>query len=235
MLKVKPTPETRDALAELGRQGDPEIGIQLLAMGERVKRIVPECVGLSLALLAENVTFTLVASDLEIASLDSVQYLDGGPCVDAAHQAESVSVDHDDVLAEDRWRMYAEASAAAGVASSLTLLIEKGSRVVGTVNLYARTADAFDGHHEALGVVLDASAEHVVANADLSFSTRLEAANAPTVLADQDDVDIALGIIAASQGVGIATAQERLRDAAARAGITEGQAARAIRPVLHPK
>jgi hypothetical protein len=55
---------------------------------------------------------------------------------------------------------------------------------------------------------------------------------APARLADQDDVDIALGIIAASQDIDIPTAQERLRQAAARAGITEGQAARAVRQVF---
>ena len=81
---------------------------------------------------------------------------------------------------------------------------------------------------------LAASAEHAVTNADLSFSTRLAAAEGPTVLADQDDVDIALGIIAESQGIDLVTAQERLRAWAARAGITEGQAARAVRAVLHP-
>jgi len=42
-------------------------------------------------------------------------------------------------------------------------------------------------------------------------------------------VDIAVGIIAESQGVSVATAAERLRSAAARAGITVVQAARAVR------
>jgi GAF domain-containing protein len=231
---VEPIPATQEALAELGRQGDAAVGVQLLAMGVRVRHIVPECVGLSLAMLAENLTLTLVASGSEVAALDAVQYLDGGPCVDAAHRGHTVKFHGDDILDEERWRLYAHASAAAGVASSLTLPIEKAGRVVGTVNLYAHTTDAFEGHHGELAGVLAASAEHAVTNADLSFSTRLVAAEGPTVLADQDDVDIALGIIAESQGLDLTTAQERLRASAARAGITEGQAARAIRAVLHP-
>jgi hypothetical protein len=81
---------------------------------------------------------------------------------------------------------------------------------------------------------LDASAENAVTNADLSFSTRLEAAHAPQRLADLDDIDIALGMIAASQEVTITSARERLRESAARAGITEGQAARAVRGILRP-
>src|SRR3954453_17703430 len=71
-------PATQEALAELGRQGDAAVGVQLLAMGVRVGHIVPECVGLSLALLAENLTLTLVASGSEVAALDAVQYVDGG-------------------------------------------------------------------------------------------------------------------------------------------------------------
>jgi hypothetical protein len=100
--------------------------------------------------------------------------------------------------------------------------------------LYAATSDAFEGHHEAFAPAVGASAEHAIANADLSFSTRLAAAQSPTRLADQGDIDIAVGIIAARQNVDIPTAQQLLQEAAARAGIRPGQAARAIRRILHP-
>ncbi len=229
---MEPVPETREVLDELIRQGDVEIGATLMAMGRKAKDIVPECVGLSLALLDDGLTFTLLATSTDIAALDAVQYLDGGPCVEAALEAHTVNVDADDVTGEHEWRLYAQASAAAGIASSLTLPIERGGRVVGSINLYASTARAFADHHDELGEALGASALNAVANADLSFSTRLEAVEAPARLADQDDVDIALGIIAASQGVDIPTAHDRLRQAAARAGITEGQAARAVRQVF---
>jgi hypothetical protein len=226
---LEPIPATRLALEELDRQGDAQVGVQLLAKGVQVTRIVPECFGLSLTLFAEDLTFTLIGSGPEIAALDSVQQPDSRPCVDAAHRG------HDDVLAEERWRMDAQHDAAAGVASSLTLPIETAGGVLGTISMYASTADAFEGHHQELGAVLEASAEHAVTNADLSFSTRFDAAKAPTVLADQDDVDIAVGIIAARLGVDIPTAQHWLREAAAAAGITEGQAARVVPPVLHPE
>ena len=100
------------------------------------------------------------------------------------------------------------------------------------MNLYAATPGAFVGHHDELAEALHASAAQAVTNADLSFSTRLAAVEAPQRLEEQYEVNIALGIIAESQGVDIATAQERLRQAAARAHISEGQAARAIRGLL---
>jgi hypothetical protein len=53
----------------------------------------------------------------------------------------------------------------------------------------------------------------------------------PEQVTEQNEIDVAVGIIAANQQVDIATAQERLREAAARAGITEAQAARAVRGI----
>lgn len=157
-----------------------------------------------------------------------MQYVDGGLCVVGAHENSTIDVAPGELLDEDRWRMYAQASAAAGVRSSLTLpILDNAGAVIGTVNLYAATPDAFVGNHDELADALHATAAKAVTNADLSFSTRLAAAEAP--LAEQYEVDIALGIIAESQGIDIATAHERLRRAAAHAGTTERQAARAVR------
>jgi GAF domain-containing protein len=205
--------------------------VELLRMGRRTVEIVPQCVGLSLGLLRDGLTFTLTATSEDIAGLDAVQYLDGGPCIEGAHEGREVQVD--DLLDEGTWRMYAEASAAVGVRSSLTLPILAGDgTVIGSVNLYASTPDAFEGHAEELAEVLGSSAKKAVSNADLSFSTRLAAAEAPARFAEQNEVDVALGMIAESHGVTIATANERLRSAASRAGISEVQAARAVRGLL---
>jgi GAF domain-containing protein len=229
---VEPTPETLEAFARLARLGTTELVDLVLDMGRRAQDIVPECVGLSLALLEDGLSFTLAASDADIAALDAVQYLDGGPCVDAAHDGETIDTTPDDVTDEDQWRMYAQATAAAGVASSLTLPILRDQRVLGSVNLYAATADAFTGRHDALADALGASAEHAILNADLSFATRRTVLEAPPEqVTEQNEIDVAVGIIAASQQVDLATARERLREAAARAGITEAQAARAVRGI----
>src|SRR4051794_3018224 len=201
-------------------------------MGRQAQDIVPECVGLSLALFEDGLTFTLAASAEDIAGLDAVQYLDGGPCVAAAHDDETVEANTGDLIDEHRWLLYARASAAAGVAGSLTLPIVRGEQVTGSVNLYASTENAFAGHHQELAAALGASAVHAILNADLSFSTRLAAAEAPKRVVEQNEIDRVLGIIAASRHVDIPAARERLRQAAARAGITEGQAARAIRGLL---
>lgn len=230
---MEPIPETRATLEQLVAQGDTMLPTTLLRMGRRALAIVPECVGLSLALLDHGLTLTLAATSDVVAGLDAVQYFDGGPCILGAHENSIMDVTPDELLDEDQWRMYAQASAAAGVRSSLTLpILDPDGAVIGTVNLYAATPTAFVGHHHELAQALHASAAEAVTNADLSFTTRLAALEAPQRLTEQYEVDIALGIIAESQGVDIATARERLRQAAARAGISEGQAARAIRGLL---
>jgi GAF domain-containing protein len=229
---VEPIPETTAALEELARQGQPEMHDLVLRLGDLARQEVPECVGLSLALLEDGITLTLVSSSMQTASLDALQYVDGGPCVEAAHADRVVDVSIGDLLEEERWALYARASAAAGVRSSLTLPIVRGGTVVGTVNMYAATADAFVGHHEELARALGASAEHAMTNTDLSFRTRMAAVEAPTQIADQYDVDIAIGMLVESRGLSPSEASERITGAAARAGITLGQAARTVRGAL---
>ena len=231
---MKPIPETQQALDELSKYGDTDVERVLLRLGRKATRIVPECVGLSLGLLQDGITLTLVASSDEVAVLDAIQYLDGGPCVQAAHENQTLDVNADDLLSEGTWMMYAQASAAHGIASSLSLPLLHAGRMIGSINLYASTPDAFEGHHDALAEELGSSATSVVMNADLSFATRLEAVQAPQRIVDQDEIHIAVGILSSNQGVDVGTAQERLRQAAARAGITERQAARAVRGLLNP-
>jgi len=89
---VQPLPQTIEALRELARQGEVSLGIKLYAMARRVRGVVPELVGLSLGVIEDGVTLTLVASTDQLAVLDGVQYLDGGPCVAAVDRAESLDV-----------------------------------------------------------------------------------------------------------------------------------------------
>jgi transcriptional regulator with GAF, ATPase, and Fis domain len=179
------------ALDQLVGEGKTELATTLLRMGREAARIVPELVGLSLGVLEDGLTFTLEATDRDTAAIDAVRYLDGGPCVDGGHpgdkahqdaegEADSIEVfSTEDLTDEGAWQMFARASAAPGIASPLTLPIEVDGDVSGSINLYASTPDAFAGKDAALADVLNASAQGAVTNADLSFSTRVEATMAP--------------------------------------------------------
>ena len=226
---MKPLPETVEALRALAAEGDTTLGFHLFSIVMRLDPLVPDLVGLSLGVVEEGVTLTLVASDEEVAALDALQYLDGGPCTTAADRADTLATRVGDLLDENQWQLFAEASAEMGVASTLSLPLLDSARVVGGVNLYASTRGAFDGLHEAIAEAIGSDARLAVTNADLSFWTRKLAMDAPTRLREGGDLNIALGIIAARHNVNIPIAREQLRHAAARAGITEVQAARALR------
>src|SRR3954451_4441931 len=109
-FEMEPIAESREALHSLRSEGL-RLEADLRMMAREAQRIVPECVGLSLADLRGGLTFTLVATDVDIATLDAVQYLDGGPCVDAVHQERIEQVTPVDMSAEKRWSLFAQASA----------------------------------------------------------------------------------------------------------------------------
>jgi GAF domain-containing protein len=194
----------------------------------QAQQIVPELLGVSIASTAEGLTFTFVASSDVVATLDALQYLDGGPCLEAVRGARVVDVPDADALDEQQWQLFAQGESAAGVRSTLSLPVVTENRVTGGVNLYASRAGAFHGRHHQLADVFGAWAAGAVTNADLSFRSRLEAAKAPAQLDALDDIAKAVGVVAARQGVSTSEAQTRLERAGTLAGIATEQLAQAV-------
>jgi transcriptional regulator with GAF, ATPase, and Fis domain len=227
---VEPIPETARAIADFGPFiiENEDLLRELMDKAHRVQALVPQCRGVSVASNADEVTFTLVATAKEIALLDAVQYIGGGPCVDAVRAERVLAYEQSQLLSEEEWQLFAHATAAASVASTLTLPVIVSGQVGGSVNLYASTPDAFDGHHEALARIFDAWAPGAVTNADLPFSTRHVAERAPDLLRDDVDLAIASSVIANLDNLSIEDGRQRLRDAAQRAGVTEEQLAHTI-------
>jgi GAF domain-containing protein len=222
-------PETREALAEFVTLDDPDVDELLADLGRRAQAIVPDLVGLSLGLAHEGLTFTLLASSSGVASIDAAQYADGGPCVEVTEgRMDSAEIEVTDPMDEEQWRLFALVSAASGVASSLSLPIYRDNALVGGANLYASTANAFTGRHEQLADALGARAAEAVTNADLSFSTRLDAAAAPQQMRDRIEIETATGLLAARSGKDLEVAQQLLREAAVRAGVPLALVARVL-------
>jgi len=225
---VQPLPETTDALAALALATDGDDTAVVDEFGRAaaaVRRIAPECVGLTLTFVQDGLSFTWVTTDHRYADLDAIQYLDSGPCVEAVGSGGTVVDSDAGPLDERRWRAFAAASAVHGVSSTLSIPLIAQGRVFGGLNLYGGTATAFDGHHEELAALYGAWPEGAVTNADLTFSTMARARTAPRVLADAARSNLAVGMIMSAHGVTEAAARARLTDAAARAGVTEGRVA----------
>jgi GAF domain-containing protein len=228
---VEPTPETLEAMEELRHGdggGDPDLLEQLLQRADAVLAIVPDCIGISVASTQHEVSFTVVASTEEIALMDALQYLAGGPCLEGAAGERVLELDQAALMSEDEWRVFARSSAARGVASTLTLPILEDGTVVGSVNLYGGSGNAFTGHHEAIARIFDAWAPGAVTNADLEFTTRRNAEQAPRRIRDEQVVRVAVRIIVATDGVDPDTALDRLVDSAARAGVSPVQVAQEL-------
>lgn len=224
---MEPIPETAEALAELAATSESDLLEDLQHRASLVRAFVPDCVGVSVASVEHGVTFTLVATNNEIAVLDAVQYVYGGPCVDAALTDEVVefSGDDDAVLDELGWHQFARATAARTIASTLSLPIVDDGEVVGSVNLYAASARAFVGLHNALATIFEAWAPGAVTNADLSFATRDKARQAPQTLRDDATIQRAVGMMAAATDLTVEEARFALREAARRAGVSEADLA----------
>lgn len=235
----RPLPESSQAADELepgtlDAFGRPRLTV-LVSLAGRARRLVPELVGVSVARREEGLTFTVLASDEDIAVLDAVQYAAGGPCVQAAQDLAAREFHPDDVLDEERWRLFAQATAARPIRATLSLPIlapsddgAAGGLVAGSVNLYAAASRAFADVHEELAEIFGAFAEGAVADADLGFTTRDEARRAPDRARDLVTVEIAVGVLAGRMQLDVEAARQRLDSAAHQAGVAVEALAREI-------
>jgi GAF domain-containing protein len=222
-------PESIEAMQERDAvMQDDELLERLGEISSEVQDLVPDCIGISVAFLEDEMAVTMVATDPEIAVLDALQYLGDGPCVQAVRDREVIELNDEELLDEDKWRVFALAGAAGSVASTLTLPIVRDDEVVGSVNLYAASGHAFGGLHEEIAELFGGWAPGAIENADLSFSTRLRAEEAPARLRDRARVDTAVGLVAAYADLSPDAARERLERSAARAGVTVARIAQAV-------
>ena len=112
---MEPIPESLRAAEEL----DPGVDeIQLLdelrTHSERVTQLVPDCLGMSVAIKDLGVTLTLVSTSRQAAVLDAMQYLNSGPCVEAAEQGDVLACTGDELLSEASWLLFSRSATGVG-------------------------------------------------------------------------------------------------------------------------
>ena len=182
---MQPLPEVRaaaDALAALTGDMDVLRGLEILS--EAAEALIPSVIGVSLTIVVDDEPFTVTATDAATAAVDAVQYLDRGPCLDAATDQDAIMVG--DLLDEERWQVYRHAASASGVRASLSLpLGGAGGPIPGAINLYAAEPHAFKGKERLLAEAFQTSAEDFITNADLSFMTREAARRLPEQMEDK--------------------------------------------------
>lgn len=213
-------PQSREALDEYVTPSVDDVEGLLRVIEGWAVRTVPECVALSVTLLDDDLTFTLVDTD---ASAERP----ADPAGDTAPRPDA-----DFALDERGWAEMARERAFAGIASTVCLPVVEEGRAVLNIDLYASTAHAFHDRIDGLVAALGAWQAGAVTNADLGFETLRRAEEAPERLRMQRLVDVAVGLVAARVGVTTDTAAGLLAQAADRADVTESQAATVARVLL---
>jgi hypothetical protein len=108
--------------------------------------------GVSVSLRRQGRLSTVAASDQTILDMDASQYATGeGPCVDASvlgrwFHAESLED-------EKRWPDFVPRAQHLGISSILSSPLIAANQSVGALNIYSRTAQAFDARQQELAAV----------------------------------------------------------------------------------
>lgn len=216
---MEPLAESSDELGRLLRHGDDEMVRSVSRMTNEAAALVPDLVGLTLGMVDEGLVYTVVATDPQIAALDGVQYVDDGPCVRAMQTGQTVHLDHLSQLDEGEWRLFAQAGAAAGVKSTLSLPIFENDRVTGGVNLYGAQVGTFEQHVPRLAEIFGAWLPGAVSNGDLALSTRFAVQQEPAHSEELKTTGAAVEVLVGTHGITAEQARRHLTEAAARAGV----------------
>lgn len=217
--------QSREALDEYVTLSVDDVEGLLRVIEGWATRSVPECVALSVTLLDDDLTFTLINAD---AHPDRSQEQAEAPAVPLP--ADPPGVDH--ALDERGWAEMARERAFAGIASTICLPVVEHGRAVLNIDLYASTAHAFRDRIDGLVSALGAWQAGAVTNADLGFETLRRAEAAPERLREQRLVDVAVGLVAARVGVTTDDALDLLRAASELAGLSQVQVAGVARSLL---
>jgi GAF domain-containing protein len=133
------------------QQGDPVRTLEEVVRG--AVALIPGCDEASISVILDRRHVNSHAPSGELPrTVDALQQtLRQGPCLDAAYEQETVRVP--DMAAETRWPEFTEAALEAGAAGMMCFQLYVEGRNLGALNLFSRTAGAFDDESEHVGLM----------------------------------------------------------------------------------
>jgi GAF domain-containing protein len=145
-----------------------------------------------------------------VEDIDRLQYIDIGEgpsitCTQSRRPTVSGSLGSD-----RRWPHFGGGVARMGVHSALALPMMVGDQLVGAINTYARSRDAFSEHAVELGSQFAGPAAVSVHNGQLLDHAQERTKQLHRALGSRAVIDQAIGIIRARSGVGAQVAFDRL-------------------------
>ena len=206
------------ALSEL-TMGQLSLTATLTKVAEYAVLAIPGAEGAGLTFISPDGTETLVASTPFVSAVDSVQYgMREGPCITAAKEGHTVL--SNSLGEDDRWPAFGAQVAALGVHSALSLPLIAPDRVVGAMNIYARSRNVFDDRAADLGQLFTVPAAIAVQNAHVLAQARTLTAQLQSVLSRRAAIDQAIGLLIGRNRTSSDQALQQLRQMADEQGLT---------------
>jgi anti-anti-sigma factor len=196
-----PRVSTQDLRRITAMPTDPEVVDGALGL---VVELAYACVGgadgVSVSLLRHGVLRTVAASDQIIMSMDADQYATGeGPCVDASvqgHWFHAESLDR-----ETRWPSFTPRARELGIKAILSSPLKAFDEPVGALNIYSRTASAFEVKDQEVAGVFAQKASVILSDARVGVSDAQMASRFTQALRNREIVSLAKGVIMEREGV----------------------------------
>lgn len=165
---------------------------------------VPDADAVTISVLGDPGPRTAAFTDEAMMPLDHAQYESGrGPCLAAAELRRPVRAAL--AVEEQRWPEFASVARACGINASLSVplhvdRVDVESELVGSLNIYSRTATAFDPFDESLMKLYMLTAALAIANARRSQRSRHTIAQLNDALTSRAVIDQAKGALRAVHG-----------------------------------
>jgi len=226
------------ALSEL-TMGQMSLTATLTKVAEYAVLAIPGAEGAGLTFISPDGSETMVASTPFVSEVDAVQYgLRQGPCITAAEGAQTVT--SHSLGDDDRWPDFGPQVSALGVHSALSLPLIAPDRVVGAMNIYARSPNVFDARAADLGEMFTVPAAIAVQNAHVLAQARMLTAQLQSVLSRRAAIDQAVGLLIGHNGVSADEAFQQLEQTAQTQNVTLDELAagllrEASRGGVHPE
>ncbi|MFC4019943.1 ANTAR domain-containing protein [Micromonospora sp. GCM10011542] len=191
----QPPLDLTDAFIRLGsiRHDENDLNTVLARIADIAKESIPGADEVSVTLVHGSEAHTAAYTGDLALRLDEWQYEQGrGPCLDAATTGTTMVVP--DMATESRWPEWARAAHAAGAAGSISIGLPIQEAVVGALNIYRTSDDAF-ADVTPMAQTFAGYAAIALANAHLYESTATLAEQMRTAMESRAVIEQAKGII----------------------------------------
>lgn len=186
--------------------------------------VVDGCDDAAISLLEHRQVTTRGATGELPRLVDLLQYDTGeGPCLSVLREEPVIVVD--DIRSEQRWEAFRQAATDLELRSMLAYRLEAGERLLGSLNLYARSPGAFRSNNGAAPVEVGAI---FAAHASASILATQRSANLAEALETRSTISMAVGILMARQGIGESEAFDILKRASQRTNVKLRDVARRL-------